>query len=168
MSVEEAAGAEPVEADPKDVLIEELRAQVRELEAQAMRTVAEAQTIQRRMRSQFEEERKLGVLPLAERTLPVLDALERSQEALAAGATAESVAGGLGALERQLRKALEEVGVAPVPGAGAPFDPTVHEAVSAEEGDGPELVAEVLTPGYTLHGRLVRAARVRVARGPSE
>jgi molecular chaperone GrpE len=170
MSVEDAA--EPAltesESDPRDAQIEQLRAQVRELEAQALRTVAEAQTIQRRMRAQFDEERKLGTLPLAERTLPVLDALFRAQESAASGASVESLAAGLAAVERQLRKALEDVGVSAVPGVGSPFDPSVHEAVAMEEGsEGEEVVVEELEPGYTLHGRLVRAARVKVGRRPA-
>ena len=48
---------------------------------------------------------------------------------------------------------------------GLPFDPNVHEAVVAQESDDyPEgMIIAVLEPGYLLHGRLLRPARVIVA-----
>jgi molecular chaperone GrpE len=48
---------------------------------------------------------------------------------------------------------------------GAPFDPELHEAVMQdEEGaeDGKPVVTEVFRPGYTMHGRVVRPAMVKV------
>jgi molecular chaperone GrpE len=47
---------------------------------------------------------------------------------------------------------------------GAPFDPTVHEAVLTQPSDEFEegSIARVLEPGYLLHGRLLRAAKVIV------
>jgi molecular chaperone GrpE len=154
--------------DPRDEEIEALRAQVRELKEQALRAVAESQTIQRRMRASFEEERKLGVLPLVEKMLPLLDTVALSLRSLDQGASAESVLAGVSAIEKQIWRALEEVGVAPIPGAGAPFDPAVHEAVAVVEGGdegGQEIVADEVAPGYMLHGRVVRPAKVRVRRG---
>ena len=57
---------------------------------------------------------------------------------------------------------LDQVAAAP----GLPFDPNVHEAVvaqkSAEYAEG--MISAVLEPGYLLHGRLLRPARVIVAR----
>jgi len=57
---------------------------------------------------------------------------------------------------------LDEVPAEP----GLPFDPTVHEAVVAQDSDEyPEgMITAVLAPGYLLHGRLLRPARVIVAR----
>ena len=48
---------------------------------------------------------------------------------------------------------------------GLPFDPNVHEAVVAQGSDDyPEgMITAVLEPGYLLHGRLLRPARVIVA-----
>ncbi len=51
------------------------------------------------------------------------------------------------------------------PRSAQPFDPAVHEAVSAVEvsaGDGDLMVTADLRKGYTLHGRVVRPALVTV------
>jgi molecular chaperone GrpE len=48
---------------------------------------------------------------------------------------------------------------------GKPFDPEMHEALmQSGEGDGDPIVADVLRPGYTLKGRVLRPAGVRVER----
>lgn len=48
---------------------------------------------------------------------------------------------------------------------GKPFDPELHEALmQSGEGDGDPVVADVLRPGYTLKGRVIRPAGVRVER----
>jgi molecular chaperone GrpE len=57
---------------------------------------------------------------------------------------------------------LERHGIRGIDAVGKPFDPNMHEAVmevddSARE---PGIVVEVLEDGYTIHGRLLRPARV--------
>ena len=48
---------------------------------------------------------------------------------------------------------------------GKPFDPELHEALmQSGEGEGDPVVADVLRPGYTLKGRVLRPAGVRVER----
>jgi molecular chaperone GrpE len=61
-----------------------------------------------------------------------------------------------------LLQALERNGLSAVADAGGAFDPNVHEAVLHEEGDGESVVAEVMRTGYLWHGRVVRAAMVKV------
>jgi molecular chaperone GrpE len=46
---------------------------------------------------------------------------------------------------------------------GRPFDPTEADAVVHEPGEGGEhVVAEVLRPGYSWRGRVLRPAMVKV------
>jgi molecular chaperone GrpE len=48
---------------------------------------------------------------------------------------------------------------------GKPFDPELHEALlQGGEPDGEPYVEDVLRTGYTLKGRVIRAAGVKVAR----
>lgn len=93
---------------------------------------------------------------LVEKLLPVLDAADL---AIAHGADAAvgQVAGLL--LDTLLKEGLE--GVDPKP--GDPFDPTLHEAVAHEPGEGgdPE-VADLLRAGYRWKGALLRPAMVKV------
>lgn len=64
--------------------------------------------------------------------------------------------------------ALRSCGAEPVPTTGA-FDPSVHEAVGQEPSDAipeGEIIRAVET-GWTLHGRLIRSARVIISKGKS-
>ena len=101
-----------------------------------------------------------------ESLLPVVDNLQRALEA--AGRHEEGqVVEGIEVVTGQLRSVLAGHGLEEVPAApGLPFDPTIHEAVVAQEHDDyPEgAIIAVLEPGYLLHGRLLRPSRVIVAR----
>ncbi len=63
----------------------------------------------------------------------------------------------------KLADVLRAEGLKRIDAEGAPFDPEQHEALmQTGEGDGELVVADVLRPGYTLKGRVVRPAGVRV------
>ena len=68
--------------------------------------------------------------------------------------------------ERTLLQTLGHFGIRKIEALGAPFDPSLHEAVM--EIDDPErepgTVAEVVQDGYLLHDRLLRPARVVVVK----
>ncbi len=104
-----------------------------------------------------------GVL---ESLLPVLDNMQRALESAERHEEGQLIKG-VELVSGQLRAVLEGHGLDEVPAApGLPFDPTVHEAVVAQDSDEyPEgMIVAVLAPGYLLHGRLLRPARVIVAR----
>jgi molecular chaperone GrpE len=65
---------------------------------------------------------------------------------------------------------LEKAGVRRIDPLGEPFDPTLHEAMTTVESPQaePNSVLDVMQKGYTLNGRLVRAAMVVVSRPPAE
>ena len=101
--------------------------------------------------------------------LPVFDALHSAREGLAAAGESsalDAVRHGLGLVEKELLKVLGRHGIERIEATGEGFDPALHEAVFVV--DHPELdpnvVAQVLRPGFTLHGRVVRAAHVAVTR----
>jgi molecular chaperone GrpE len=102
---------------------------------------------------------------LIESLLPVLDNLQRTLEAAAQHEEGQLIKG-VELVCGQLHALLEGQGLAEVAAApGLPFDPTVHEALvaqdSAEHPAG--AIVAVIAPGYLLHGRLLRPARVIVA-----
>ena len=101
-----------------------------------------------------------------ESLLPVVDNLQRALEAAARHEEGQVIEG-IEVVTGQLRSVLAGHGLEEVPAApGLPFDPTIHEAVVAQEHDDyPEgAIIAVLEPGYLLHGRLLRPSRVIVAR----
>ena len=62
------------------------------------------------------------------------------------------------------------MGVSLIETVGKPFDPVFHEAVAVDEPDSDEeegIVKEEIQPGYMIAGKVLRAARVKVARGSS-
>ena len=65
----------------------------------------------------------------------------------------------------KLMDALRSEGLERIEALGTPFDPEVHDALlQTGDGDGEPVVADVLRPGYTLRGRVLRPAGVRVER----
>ena len=65
----------------------------------------------------------------------------------------------------KLVDALKAEGLERMQAEGTPFDPELHEALlQTGDGEGDPIVADVLRPGYTLKGRVLRPAGVRVER----
>lgn len=88
--------------------------------------------------------------------LPVLDNLER-------GAAQENADEGVKLIYKQFQEILAKFQVEPCGAEGEAFDPNFHNAVMHEEGEGggETVIAQVLQKGYTMKGRLVRAAMVK-------
>jgi molecular chaperone GrpE len=65
----------------------------------------------------------------------------------------------------KLAEALKAEGLEKIEAQGERFDPELHEALlQSGEGEGEPVVADVLRNGYTLRGRVLRPAGVRVER----
>jgi len=65
----------------------------------------------------------------------------------------------------KLLDTLRAEGLEQMDAQGKPFDPENHEALmQTGDGEGDPVVADVLRPGYTLKGRVLRPAGVRVER----
>lgn len=95
--------------------------------------------------------------------LPVIDNLER---ALAAREGEHGkLAEGVEMIGRQINDILAREGLELIPSVGEPFNPEMHEAVMREEGgEHPEnTVIEEFRKGYTLKGKVIRPALVKVA-----
>lgn len=93
---------------------------------------------------------------LVEKLLPALDVADLAVAHGASGEVEQVCNTLLDALERE---GLERI----QPPAGRSFDPTLHDAVAHEEGDGAgQEIAEVLRAGYSWKGRVLRPAMVKV------
>ena len=95
--------------------------------------------------------------------LPVLDNFERALSHAEETKDSKGIKAGVQLVYKQLNEALKAQGVKRMKTAGEIFDPHQHEAVGFvdEPGREDEIVEEV-EPGYFLHDRLLRAAKVRV------
>ena len=169
--------------DQHEVAVSEEEAAASELEADLAR-LSQLQSERdeyldtlRRVQAEFENYRKRVIKEqtalvdrategLVEQLLPVLDSFELALKNFdaAGGQDTESVRKGVELVYAELLGVLEKAGVSRVEAEGKPFDPNVHEAVMQEEGDGEPVVTDVLRTGYTLKGRVLRPAMVKVSR----
>ncbi len=158
----------PPVLDDRDTMIAALQMELESQKDQMLRAMAEAQTIQRRLRTQMEQDRKYAAEPLARELVVALDNFTRSIKAAEAGASAEAILDGVRSIESQIRKALESVGVKKVESVGQVFNPEVHEAIVTHETDEhpDETVLDEIEAGYIIHDRVLRPARVRVSQQP--
>jgi len=132
-----------------------------------LRAVAELENIRKRAQRDVENAHRYAVEKLASELLPVKDSLEMGVEA-GANADAKTLLAGKEATLRLLSRALERFNVSEINPQGEPFDPQLHEAMAAQESSTaePDSVLQVVQKGYQLNGRLLRAARVIVAKAP--
>ena len=161
-----APAAEDATADLDEASeLEALRRELSESQDKLLRLAAELDNVRKRAARDVENARKYGLERLAEALLPVRDSLEAG---LAAGenADAETLLEGEQATLRLLDSALERVGVTGLDPEGEPFDPQQHEAMTTQPSATvePNTVLSVIQKGYAIHDRLLRPARVVVAR----
>ncbi len=97
--------------------------------------------------------------------LPIIDNFDRTLQAAEAEHSYESLVEGVTLTLKQVRDMLEREGLAPIEAVGQEFNPELHEALMRVETDEfPEnTVIDELEKGYTLNGKVIRPARVRVA-----
>jgi molecular chaperone GrpE len=134
---------------------------------QYLRAVADVENIRRRAQRDVEAAHRYGIDKLAQELLPVRDSLELAVEN-ADRADAASLAAGQEATLKLLAKAFEKLGITELNPLGEPFDPNKHEAMLAQPSDTaePNSVLKVVQRGYEMNGRLLRPARVIVAKAP--
>ena len=98
--------------------------------------------------------------------LPVLDNLERAEQQAAESDKTNPVTQGCLQVISQLREFLRSQGAEPFETIGQKFNPELHEAVGEEavEGKEPGTVIEEVEKGYLFLGKLLRPAKVKVAK----
>tara|TARA_B100001989_G_scaffold235870_1_gene197416 strand:+ start:432 stop:1040 length:609 start_codon:yes stop_codon:yes gene_type:complete len=134
---------------------------------QLLRTVAEMENVRRRAQRDVENAHKFAVEKLLSDLLPVIDSLEKAVEAAKTTENPDSMAEGIRLSLKLFVSTLEKAGIAIVDPLGEPFDPQLHEAMAMVPNPDAEQnsVMDVMQRGYTLNGRLVRAAKVVVVKG---
>jgi len=161
------AAAEAAAPGTLEAELAEARAKADEHWNSYLRAVAETDNVRKRAQRDVEAASRYAIERFAAGLLDVRDSLELG---LAAGASAESarLVEGMDATLRLLNKAFEKAGVTLVDPSGQPFNPEFHEAMAAQpSADQPAgTVLAVVQKGYLLNGRLLRPARVLVAREP--
>lgn len=165
------AGAEAVEAevveDTEEAVVdaaqvlEELK---NEFDNRYKRLQADFDNFRRRTNQEKEQLSGFVKGNLLADLLPVLDNFERAVQSPAEG-DAKTFLDGFVMIYQNLMATLQKHGLAPIEAVGQPFDPNLHQAIMRVETDEyPEdTVVEVLQTGYTVDGRCIRPAMVKVS-----
>lgn len=130
-----------------------LRRALRDLEAAEQRVIRNAERV-------YDEVRGKLVLDL----LPVLDNLDRTIQA-ASNEASSALLDGARMVRGQLEQVLLRYGAEAIAAHGAPFDPSIHDAVAVTPVFDPRAhnrVVQQMQPGYRFGGRVLRPAKVVV------
>ncbi len=159
-----ASAAEPAAERPADPpsaeQVEVWKARAEEaagLEDRLKRAQAEFVNENRRLQRQAEEHRRYALEGIVKDLALVVESLEQALRA------------GVALVLKKTEDLLKRHGAEVLRPEGQPFDPAAHEAlIMVERSDlAPGLVAEVISPGMKLFGRVVKPAQVTVVRAPA-
>lgn len=145
----------------------ELEKQVDELTTDLKRVRADFENYRKRVDEEKAAARTAGAEGATRELLPVIDNIERAIEHIPEDISSHPWVKGIGGLIKQLDKTLGGLGVNRIDAqAGTVFNPELHQAVQMnEEAEGDqEVIESELQAGYTLRGRVIRHAMVRVTR----
>ncbi|MBY0544914.1 MAG: nucleotide exchange factor GrpE [Gammaproteobacteria bacterium] len=132
-----------------------------------MRTQAEMANLRTRTERDIANAHRYALEKFVAELLPVLDSVEQGLQAADQGGAAASVMReGMEMTYNMLLKAVEKFGVVQLIPLDQAYDPHQHEAIAAipSADKAPNTVLQVIQKGYSLHGRLVRPARVIVSK----
>ena len=155
---------EPEEIDPEQ--------QITELNEKMLRLAAELENTRRRAERDKSDALRYGVTGFARDMVSVGDNLTRALNAIeetdreGLSDNMVNLLEGVGATQRDLMAALQRNGVKPIAPEGEKFDPNFHEAIYEAPGTGQDngTIIEVVEIGYMIGDRLLRAAKVGVAK----
>ena len=134
-----------------------------DLNTKYLRLMADFQNYKKRTEKQKSEIHAYANEKIVLKLIEVMDNFER---ALGADASeGDSFKQGIEMIFKQLSDVLTDAGVKEIEAESTVFDPNFHNAVMMEDTDKVEsgMVSEVLQKGYTLNGKVIRPAMVKVA-----
>lgn len=131
-----------------------------------LRALAELENYKKRMNRDRADLMRYAGEDLLLEILPVVDNLERTLTHTQETTDVKKVVEGVQLIYRQFIKSLEKSGITCIEKAPCVFDPAIHQALQRVEDKSvaDDTVVEVLQKGYTLNGKVVRPAMVKVAK----
>jgi molecular chaperone GrpE len=130
-----------------------------------LRALAELENVRKRATRDIEQAHKYALERFANDLLAVKDGLELG---LNSEADVQALRAGTESTLKLLNKAFENARIVEIAPQGEVFNPELHEAMIAQPSAEhlPDSVMQVIQKGYQLNGRLLRPARVIVAKEP--
>lgn len=153
--------------DNSQIPEEDLGLRIAELTTDLQRTRADFENYRKRVEVEKETARDAGKTTAIMQLLPVIDSIERAIAHVPAELSKNTWAQSITALVKQLDRSLESLSIKRIEATeGTVFNPEHHEAIQFdEEAEGnQEVIAEEVQAGYTLRGRPIRPAMVKVTK----
>lgn len=151
--------------------INDMAERVAEYKSRKSSCMQDLEQLRKRHRDDLKNETKYGMSKFASATLTVIDNLERASgsakpEDLEQDGNLAKMHKDIGRAQELMKQALDDFKVAKMDPMDQVFDPNMHEAMFAVPmpGKDPNIVFHVMEPGYTIHERTLRAAKVGVSR----
>jgi molecular chaperone GrpE len=146
--------------------LQEAREEIAALKDKLLRSHAEMDNLRKRTRREIADAHKFGVEKFATALLDVMDNMERALEA--EEGNEKALREGIELTLASWHEMMKRFEVVRIDAVGEAFDPHQHEALSQLPSDEPEgtVIAQHVA-GYSLHGRLLRPAKVLVSSGPA-
>lgn len=138
----------------------QLKEQVEELTNRWKRALADYQNLEKRYEKEKNDFVQFANANLILKLLGVLGHLERAAEHIKDR--------GLDIVVGEFKKVLEQEGVEEIKALAEEFNPEIMEAVEVVKGEQKNKVAEVVSKGYLLKGKLLLPAKVKVFKNPEE
>ncbi|MHB9154666.1 MAG: nucleotide exchange factor GrpE [Endomicrobiales bacterium] len=169
-AVSEAAREEKVsELEILRQSLEDRKRQAEEYFDQLLRLKAEFENYRRRSEKEKHNHLIWGKEEILLKQISLLDVLEQANRSSRTSSNIESIQKGLDLIQQEFVKMLSSEGVEAVGKAGEKFDPALHEAIEQVESPEEEgTILDVAQKGYQLNGRVIRPAKVKVAKQVKE
>lgn len=152
--------------------VAELEAKLAEATDRMLRALAETDNVRKRSEKERADTAKFAVSGFARELIIVADNLKRALTAFPenereANASVKNLYTGIEATERGLLKVFENMGIKKIEPLGTSFDPNFHEVMFETDmpDKPPGTIIQIIEPGYLIHERLLRPARVGIAKG---
>ncbi len=162
------AGAQGPETEAEAIdALQVARNEISDLKDKLLRARAEMENLRKRNQRDVADAHKFGVEKFSTALLDVVDNLERALDV--EQGNEEGLREGVRMTLDSWHGMMKKFEIERVDAVGKIFDPHKHEALSQLPSDEQAgMVVGQHVAGYTLHGRLLRPARVLVSSGPAE
>ncbi|MEM3154396.1 MAG: nucleotide exchange factor GrpE [Candidatus Woesearchaeota archaeon] len=155
---------QPSEAEQLKAELAKSQAVIADYTDHLKRLQAEFENYCKRVEKERKEYAGLASEKLIVKLLLIIDDFERALATLKN--MPEEARKGIEMIFKNLHKILDEERVEPIQSVGQKFDPYKHEVILKVENDQPEdIIVEELQKGYTMNGKVIRYAKVKVSSG---
>jgi molecular chaperone GrpE len=132
---------------------------------QLIRLKAEFENYRKRVDRERPEFVKIGKAEVLLKLLPIYDAMLKAHQEVLASHNDTPLARGMEGIFKEFEKLFRDEGIGPMDPVGKPFDALQHEVLGTLESDLEDgTVIDVLQNGFTQKDKVLRTAKVRIAR----